>query len=119
MRHISENIVNNEAMDIFGNRTRTGVLLALALLEESHASELGRVLGLEPSTVQHAVRTLEQDSLIAGRLEGRTRRLRLNPGFFARDELRALLLKIAMAHEDLLQRVSQVRRRARRSGKPL
>jgi predicted transcriptional regulator len=104
---------------VFGTRTRTNILVLLAVLEESHAAELARIIGVRLYTVQNALETLEQTGMVAGAIAGRERRVRLNPRFFARDELRALLDKLASADPDLVSRVAEIRRRSRRGGKPL
>src|SRR5262245_44180165 len=103
----------------FGGQARTQVLLGLRLLEESYPRELARVLELPLNGVQKAVRGLERDGLVAGRFAGRTRLVRLNPGYFAREELRSYLLKLAEVDSDLRKRVAQLRRRPRASGKPI
>jgi sugar-specific transcriptional regulator TrmB len=103
----------------FGGQARTRVLLGLRLLDESYARELARLLGLPVSGVQNAVRGLERDGLIAGRPAGRTRLFRLNPRYFARDELQRYLLRLAGADADLQRRVAALRRRPRVTSKPL
>jgi len=103
----------------FGGQARTRVLLALRLLDESYPRELARVLALPVSGVQGALRGLEKDGLVAGRLTGRTRLVRLNPRYFARDELQRYLLALAAADRALQDKVSALRRRPRVSGKPL
>jgi DNA-binding transcriptional ArsR family regulator len=103
----------------FGGQARTRVLLGLRLLDESYPRELARVLDLPVSGVQMAVRGLERDGLVAGRLAGRTRLIRLNPRYFAREELQQYLLKLAGADANLQKRVAELRRRPRAGGKPL
>lgn len=103
----------------FGGQARTRVLLALRLLEESYPRELARLLELPLSGVQGALRGLERDGLVAGRLTGRTRLIKLNPRYFAREELQRYLLALAGADLDLQDRVSVLRRRPRASGKPV
>ena len=102
----------------FGGQARTRVLLGLRLLEESYPRELARVLDLSLSGVQMALRGLERDGLVAGRLAGRTRLMRLNPRYFAREELQRYLLKLANADAALGESVAELRRRPRVSGKP-
>lgn len=104
---------------VFGTRTRSNVLVLIAMLGESHASELARLLGKRLYTVQNALDTLEQAGLVVGIVEGRERRVRLNARFYARDELRALLDKMAVHESELQRRIAEIRRRPRRSGKPL
>jgi DNA-binding MarR family transcriptional regulator len=102
----------------FGGQARTRVLLALRLLDESYPRELARVLELPVSGVQMAVRGLERDGLVAGRTTGRMRLVRLNPRYFAREELQRYLLALAGADAALQNRVAEMRRRPRASGKP-
>ena len=103
----------------FGTAARTSVLLALSLLSESYPRELARLLDLPLSGVQRALRSLESDGLIAARSAGRTRLFRLDPRYFARAELLALLSRLSEAEDGLKGRVEALRRRPRRSGKPL
>jgi hypothetical protein len=43
----------------------------------------------------------------------------LNPRFFAKRELQALLLRLANADTELQRAVAELRRRPRRTGKPV
>jgi DNA-binding transcriptional ArsR family regulator len=103
----------------FGSYSRTRVLLALALLKESYPRELSRVLQKSLNGIQQAIRSLEKDGLIGGRAMGRTRLFRLEPRYFAARELEAFLARLADADEVLKDRVASLRRRPRRTGKPL
>ena len=103
----------------FGGVARTRVLMALVLLQESYQRELARILELPLSGVQQALRTLERDGLVGGRLMGRTRIIRLEPRYFARQELEAYLKRIARGDRNLTGRVEALRRRPRLAGKPL
>jgi len=103
----------------FGGWTRTRVLLTLRLLEESYPRELARLLQAPPSGVWKALCSLERDGLVAGRNMGRTRVFRINPRYFAYDELRAYVLTLSKVEDDLRDRIYSVRRRPRRTGKPL
>ncbi|NQW03051.1 MAG: winged helix-turn-helix transcriptional regulator [Acidobacteria bacterium] len=103
----------------FGSGTRTRVLLALRLMGSSYPRELARVLDTALNGVQGAIRSLERDGLITGRAVGRTRLFELNPRYFAATELRALVDKLAGADRDLQDRIATLRRRPRRTAKPL
>ena len=103
----------------FGSRTRTRVLLALRLLSESYPRELSRLLEAPLNGVQQALLGLEKDGLVAARSAGRTRLFRINPRYFAYAELMQFLLRLAEPEDDLVQRVEGLRRRPRRTGKPL
>ena len=102
----------------FGGRTRTLVLLALGLLEESFPRELARILAVPLNGVQQALRRLEDDGLVAGRLAGRTRLYRLNPRYFARRELSDYLRRLTEPEAELTGRIEGLRKRPRRAGKP-
>jgi len=103
----------------FGGRARTRVLMALGLLSESYARELARLLDMPLSGVQRALQGLERDGLVAARAMGRTRAFRLNPGYFAFKDLKRYVLRIAAPETELQGRISTLRRRPRRTGKPL
>ena len=103
----------------FGGGTRTRVLLALSLLEESYPRELSRVLDAPLSGVQKALQSLELDGIVAGRSVGRTRVFQLDPRYFARDALRQFLRRLTEPEVELQKQVAALRRRPRRTGKPL
>jgi sugar-specific transcriptional regulator TrmB len=103
----------------FGSATRTRVLVALLLLHESYARELARLLKAPLSSVQKAIQGLERDGLVAGRAVGRTRAYRLDPRYFAHRELRRYVSRLAEANEELHAGAARLRRRPRRTGKPL
>ena len=103
----------------FGGAGRTRVLLALCLLSESYPRELARVLGMPFSSVQKALRSLENDGLVAGRSLGRTRVFRVNPRYFAYAELQRFLLRLTEPEFELKTQLSTLRRRPRRTAKPL
>jgi DNA-binding transcriptional ArsR family regulator len=103
----------------FGSATRTRTLVALRLLEESYARELARVLQSPLSSVQQAIGSLERNGIVAVRSLGRTRVARIDPRYFARAELLEYLERLSEADSALREAVASLRRRPRRSGKPL
>jgi sugar-specific transcriptional regulator TrmB len=103
----------------FGSTTRTRVLVALGLLGDSYARELSRLLGVPLSAVQKALQSLERDRMIAARSAGRTRLYRFDPRYFAHADLMRFVMRLAEAESDLHDRVAMIRRRPRRTGKPL
>jgi DNA-binding transcriptional ArsR family regulator len=103
----------------FGGQTRTRVLLALRLLEESYPRELARLLDAPASGVQKALRSLERDGMVAARSLGRTRVFRIEPRYFAFDALQGFLARLAEPESDLRARIAALRRRPRHTGKPL
>src|SRR5262245_26600598 len=102
----------------FGSQARTRVLLALRLVDESYPRELARLLNVPLNGVQMAVRALARDGLVVARAAGRTQLVRLNPRYFAREDLARYLLTLASADATLNRRVAEERRRPRRPGKP-
>jgi len=103
----------------FGNANRTRVLIALSLLTQSYARELSRLIETPLSGIQGALRTLERDGLVVGRMVGRTRVFEINPRYFARQELEQFLVRLREEEPELRSAVEGVRRRPRRTGKPL
>lgn len=107
------------ALELFGTRRRTQVLELLVLLEETHAREMATVLGTPVRTVQRVLEKLEEEGLVVGKTVGRERRLELNRRHFAVEEVRALVLKIAMRDGEIDDAVANMRRRPRAKGKTL
>ena len=103
----------------FGSRTRTRLVIALSLLRASFPRELARLLDTHLNAVRKALTSLEQDGLVAGRSIGRTRVYEFNPAYFARDEFQQFVARLADADVELRRRAEQLRRRPRRTGKPL
>ena len=104
---------------LFGSPRRTEVLQLLVLLEETYPAELARLLGATKATILQILESLEVEGIVASRQLGRTRRVTLDPRYFAAAELRALLEKLASGSTSL-QRIAAARRtRPRRRGKPL
>lgn len=104
---------------LFGNPTRTAILMLLVELEESYPRELARLVSASLSSVQLAVDGLEREGIIATRRIGSERRVSLNPRFFAYRQLKDLLRKMADSEPEIGQTVRAIRRRPRRRGKPL
>jgi len=104
---------------LFGSDRRTDLLTALALLEESYPRELARLLNAPLFSVQRLVDDLERQGVLVTRLIGKERRVSFSPNFFAKAELRSLLLRLGQQNDELSRAVSSVRRRPRRRSKPL
>jgi hypothetical protein len=80
---------------------------------------LTRLLEANLSNVQKALQSLERDGLVAATTVGRTRVFRLNPRYFAREQLESYLYSLAEPELELRRRVGGLRKRPRRTGKPL
>jgi hypothetical protein len=94
------------------------VLVSLRLLDETYPSELAQLLGIGTYSVQRVLEALEGEGVVVSRLMGRTRIVKLNPRYFAADELGALLWSIGKRDADLQRLLAAKRRRPRRAGKP-
>jgi hypothetical protein len=105
-------------IQLFGGRNRTQVLIALRLLGETYASELASILDLRVFTVQSILASLEKEAVVVSHMLGRTRRVVLNPRYFASGELAALLWKLGQNDVPLQKSLATRRRRPRRAGKP-
>jgi len=103
---------------LFGSKTRTSVLILIALLEESYPTELAQLIGAKLYTIQKICESLESDGIVVSRLFGRTRQVTLNPRYAAAKELHALLWSLGTSRIDLQTAAATKRRRARRPGKP-
>jgi DNA-binding transcriptional ArsR family regulator len=106
-------------MDLFGSRTRTRILMYLALAEESYSAEIVSALGGTKLTIQRILRDLEALGVVASRLRGRVRLVSLDKTWYAAAELRALLERMASADSGILEAAASIRRRPRRPDKPL
>jgi predicted transcriptional regulator len=111
--------VTTSGFDVFGTGVRTKTLLAIYLMQETHASELSRLLDAGVNTIRNALDTLERAGLVVGTMEGQTRRVRLNPKFRAHAELAVLLHKLSLGEIALMSKIADLRRRPRRLGKAL
>lgn len=107
------------ALELFGTRRRTQVLELLVLLEETHAREMATTLGTPVRTIQRVLEKLEEEGLVVGKVVGRERRLELNRRFYAYEEIKALILKVAMRDGEVDDAVASQRRRPRARGKSL
>lgn len=86
---------------LFGNRTRTQILLMLALVGESYPRELARMVDAPLSSVQKAIDRLETEGVLATRRIGVERRVSLDPTFILASELRQLLFRLAQSESSL------------------
>ena len=98
---------------------KTAVLVLVFLLAESYPRELARLTSASLSSVQLATEALEREGALATRLIGNTRRVCLNPRYFAAQELRMMLTRLVQGFPMFEEVAASVRRRPRRAGKPL
>ncbi len=103
--------------NLFGSARRTEILVLLNLLEESYPSELARLLDADLSAVRQILDDLERAGVTVTRPLGRTRRVQLNPRYFAAGELGQLLTRLAEGAPELHRIASSRRSRPRRPTK--
>jgi len=105
---------------IVGSEGAERVLLFMAARGEGYAREIASAYGMDVSTVQNHLKRMERDGLLVNATVGRTRVYRLNPRYAFKEEVEALLNKaLEKAPPVLRDKLTLVRRRPRRAGKPL
>jgi DNA-binding MarR family transcriptional regulator len=103
---------------LFGGRLRTQTLYTISALKDTYATEIASAIGAHRPNVTRLLDDLEADGIIVSRGE-RVRRVSLNPRFVAARELAALLERLVDTDPEFVDRLSELRRRPRRPGKPL
>jgi DNA-binding transcriptional ArsR family regulator len=88
-------------------------------MEESYPREIARILQRPVSGVRKALASLEKDGLVAGRIRGRVRLVRLSPRYFAQRELKDYLGRLTEPETELRTRIARLRLRPRNVGKRL
>ena len=70
-------------------------------------------------SVQRIIDDFERQNVLASRISGNQREVRLNPSYFAAEQLRELLVRLAPAESELIASIESLRRRPRRARKEL
>ena len=109
----------NRDLRLFGSSTRTRLLVALGLLEESYVYELARTLKAERVSLARMVDELVFEGVFVVRSIGRARTISFNPSFPGAVHLKALLNALAQRDPELLEAATRLRRRPRRKHKPV
>ncbi len=106
---------------VLGNATAEKVLLYLERFDAGYALGIARTFDdLPVSMVQRQLERLEAAGVLVSQIQGRTRVFSWNPRFAFEAELRVLLRKaIELLPAAERKRYFAVRRRPRRTGKPL
>jgi len=105
---------------ILGSKNAERVLMFILARDQGYTREIARFSGADPDSVQKQLVRLELGGLLVSKSEGRTRLYRFNPRYSFLKELKALLNKaLTFYHPDEQERLTVVRRRPRRKGKPL
>ncbi len=105
---------------ILGSKNAERVLMFILARDQGYTREIARFSGADPDSVQKQLVKLELGGLLVSKSEGRTRLYRFNPRYSFLKELKALLNKaLSFYAPDEVERLTIVRHRPRRKGKPL
>jgi DNA-binding transcriptional ArsR family regulator len=105
---------------LLGSTNAERALLFVSARSEGYASEIARFYDTDLYGIQKQMDRLENGGVLVSRQVGRTRLYSLNPRYAFLPELKALLEKAQTFYPAEEQaRLTTVRRRPRRKGKPL
>ena len=105
---------------LLGSIKRENVLMYLYGRDEGYAREISVFFKTDLSQIQKQMERLENGGVLYSRKVGKTRLYGLNPRYPFLAELKALLDKtLSFYPPDEKERLTMVRRRPRRKGKPL
>lgn len=105
---------------LFGSELREKLLLFLAECGEAYSLELAKNFKASLFAVQNQLKRLEEAGILVSRSLGRTRMYEINPRYFLRNELIAMLKKdLESLPREEIREYYRPRRRPRRAGKPL
>jgi hypothetical protein len=105
---------------IFGSLSRERILVFIAAREEGYAREITEFWKCPDRPIKRELNQLEADGVLIAKSYGRTITYRINPRFFLRKELSALLLKAIDAYPpDWKRKLLFNRRRPRAKGKSI
>jgi hypothetical protein len=105
---------------LFGSLSRERVLTFIAAREQGYAREIIDFWKCPDRPIKRELNQLESEGVLVAKSYGRTIIYSMNPRFFLRKELTALLLKIVEAYPtEWKERLLFNRRRPRAKGKPV
>jgi hypothetical protein len=105
---------------IFGSLSRERVLTFIAAREQGYAREITEFWKCPDRPIKRELNQLESGGVLIAKSYGRTISYSINPRFFLRNELTALLLKIIEAYPpEWKEKLLFNRRRPRAKGKPV
>jgi hypothetical protein len=105
---------------IFGSLSRERALTFIAARDEGYAREITEFWQCSDRPIKRELNQLEAEGVLTADAFGRTIRYRINPRFFLKKELTALLLKIIEAYPpEWKEKLLLNRRRSRAKGKPI
>ncbi|MDG5813883.1 hypothetical protein QA601_02240 [Chitinispirillales bacterium ANBcel5] len=105
---------------LFGSLSRERILTFIAAREKGYAGEIIEFWGCPDRPIKRELNRLEADGVLIANPYGKTIVYSMNPRFFLRKELTALLLKIVDAYPpQWKEKLLYNRRRPRAKGKPV
>jgi predicted transcriptional regulator len=105
---------------LFGSKNRERVLQFILANNQGYAKEIADFFDSSVDPVQKQLERLELGGILVSQTVGRTRLFMFNPRYAFKDELVALLKKAREFYAPKEQeRLTQQRKRPRRTGKPL
>jgi hypothetical protein len=105
---------------ILGSLSRERVLTFVAAREQGYAREITEFWQCPERPIKRELTILESEGVLTAKSYGRTISYRMNPRFFLRKELSALLLKVIEAYPpEWKEKLLYNRRRPRAKGKPV
>ena len=105
---------------LFGSLSRERILTFIAAREQGYARQIAGFWECPDMPIKRELNRLESDGVLTARSLGRTIMYCINPRFFLRKELVALLMRIIEAYPpDWKERLLYDRRRPRAKGKPV
>jgi hypothetical protein len=105
---------------LFGSLSRERILTFIAAREQGYAREIIEFWKCPDRPIKRELNRLESDGVLTAKSYGRTIIYNMNPRFFLRKELTALLLKIIDAYPpEWKEKLLFNRRRPRAKGKPV
>jgi hypothetical protein len=105
---------------LLGNESAEKALLYIESYGQGYARKIADVYGVSLSQIQRQLERLERDGVLISQMLGKTRLYQINPRYFFKEELKALLgkaLKNLPPH--IKSQYFSGRTRPRRKGKPL
>ena len=105
---------------LLGSKNRERVLLFLHARDEGYAREISRFYKTDLSQIQKQLERMEVGNIVYSQTVGKTRVYFLNPRYPFLKELKALLKKVLSFYpKDEQEKLTMIRKRPRRKGKPL
>lgn len=105
---------------ILGSVNAERTLIYILVRGKGYASEIAAYFGVDLYTIQNQLLKFENGGILVSFLEGRTRVFEFNPRYAFLQELKALLEKAFSYYpQEEKDKLQVIRRRPRRTGKPL